>query len=147
MADGSGENDHNKRIDLLEDNQRETKVRLGEMDRRLMDQGTTLAHHSSKLDQIFQVVTQQQARPQFEASKALGVVRDVVLLILAVVGPAATLLVWMITTLTAANDRVQAVQIEYLASQVKEIKYVIGQAQSPRGWVPHLEPTQPKAGG
>lgn len=118
--------DSHKRLNALEDNATETKLRLGEMDRRLMDQGSTLTLHSGKLDQIFQVVTQQGARPQFDPIKVLGIVRDVILMVIAMVAPAATLLVWMITTMTAANDRVQEVQIQYIIKNQDELRQRIG---------------------
>lgn len=112
-----------QRISSLENNAVETKMRLGEMDRRLIDQATILGTHGSKMDQIFQVVNTLGAKPQFDFGRVISYVRDIVAITMMIATPMAGVIVWMIITITAANDRVQQLEVEHLKeTQAQMIK-------------------------
>lgn len=109
MTDEENTQVDDDRLEKLEKHATKTEGRLDTIEK-------TQGHHSTKLDQIFTAVTRAEGRPQFDLWKAVSSVRDV-LAIGAVIG---SLSVWLVLTLTAAENRVTETK---LAWQVEKIEW------------------------
>lgn len=98
------------RLDKLEDHALKTEGRLG-----IIEQ--TQSIHGTKLDQIVQAVTTYGARPVFDAHRTVSLVRDVVVM----ASVFSSLAVWLVLTLTSANDKVTETRLMYQERQIHEL--------------------------
>lgn len=122
----------NGRLALLEDHATRTEGRLGVIER-------TQGEHGDKLDRIMTAVTRYDASPKFDLQKNVSMIRDLVVMASVI----ASLAVWLVLTLTAANDRVtelklqqQAEKIEWLSKRVDWQPQFQNQAPVPKVDIP-----------
>ena len=99
------------RLEKLETHAVQTSSRLDHIER-------TQVHHGNKLDQIVTAVTRAEGKPVFEIAKTVSMVRD----LFAIGAILASLSIWLVLTLTAANDRVTELQIKYQADRLSWIE-------------------------
>ncbi len=128
MTIGVVDDDDNQRLDKLETHAMQTTARLDHIEK-------TQGQHSTKLDQIFTAVTRAEGRPSFDLWKAVSSVRDV-LAIGAVIG---TLSVWLVITLTAAENRVTETKIAWQAEKIEWQSERLRRLEASFNWVPRIE--------
>ena len=99
------------RLGTLEEHASKTEGRLGIIE--------GVQHtHGEKLDQIVNAVTRHDARPVFDMAKTVTMVAH-----LFVIGATvATLSVWLILILTAANDKVVEVELRITKERLNETR-------------------------
>jgi hypothetical protein len=127
------------RLDKLEGHAVSTEHRLGNLSAEIKGLGTIVNLQGSKLDQIIVAITTNEAAskaaPKFDAAKTLGVVKDIAYL----VGGIGALSIWLIMTLTASEDRVQAAKYSFLEERMNAIVRRLDRTDDRLGWAPRLE--------
>jgi hypothetical protein len=127
------------RLDKLEGHAVSTEHRLGNLSAEIKGLGTIVSSQGAKLDQIIIAVTTNdaanKARPQFDFAKTLSIVKDLAYL----VGGVGVLSIWLIVTLTAAEDRVQSAQYAFLVQRIDAIVKRLDRTDDRFGWSPKLE--------
>lgn len=106
----TGEVDTDDRLGTLERHAVKTESRLDGIERTQVD-------HGAKLERIVNAVTGFESRPRFDVHKILSSVRDLVV----VASVFASLSLWFVLTITAANDKATELEIKHQAEKV-EIK-------------------------
>jgi hypothetical protein len=116
----------NGRLALLEDHATRTEGRLGVIERTQVD-------HGDKLDRIVVAVTRYDALPKSDFSKNVSMARDLV-----VMGSVlASLAVWLVITLTAANDRVTDLRLQVVSEKIDWVTKRVD-------WQPQVQSVSPK---
>jgi hypothetical protein len=112
----------NGRLADLEGHATRTEGRLGVIERTQLDQGRVQIEHGDKLDRIMTAVTRYDARPIFNIHEWVRTAGVVIGLSLTAGGIFSSLAVWLVLTLTAANDRVQEVELRYTKERLTETR-------------------------
>lgn len=116
------------RLDKLENTSIQVEGRLGTIERRQEAQSVVI-------EKIHTAVTLAQGRPQFDFWKAVSSVRDL-FAICAVVG---SLSVWLVLTLTRAENDVTAIKLAWQADRIDMASKRIERLESSFSWVPRIE--------
>jgi hypothetical protein len=103
--------DTTARLETLEDHAIKTEGRLTVIE-------STQRSHGDKLDRIVEAVTTYGARPVFNLSGAISMVRD----IFAIASVIGGLAVWFVLTMTAANDRISQIEIAHMRERVATLE-------------------------
>lgn len=127
------------RLDKLEGHAVSTEHRLGNLSAEIKGLGAIVNSQGAKLDQIMQAVTANdaasKAAPKFDGAKTLTIVKDLAYLF-GLVGAVST---WLILTLTAAEDRVQATKYAFLEQRVDAVVRRMDRTDDRLGWMPRFE--------
>lgn len=127
------------RLDKLEQHAVSTENRLGGLTSAMQTLTTVQTTQGAKLDQILSMVMTQDATnkalPRFDFAKVLSLVKDSAYLV-ALVGALST---WLILTLTAAENRVQAAQYGFITQRMDAIVRRMDRNDDRLGWTPKVE--------
>lgn len=141
------------RLENIELRQAEQGRMLQSQGSKLDHQGATLTQHgdilhaqSSKLDQLIMAVTRAEAAPKFDWLRTLQAVALVVGMMMGVTVPAAGFGVWFVTTLTAKDNEVQNVRINYAQREREQdlarlaaLEKTVTSLYARAGWKPEVE--------
>lgn len=116
------------RLDKLETTSIQVEGRLGTIER-------TQAAQSVVIEKIHTAVTLAQGRPQFDIWKAVSSMRDI-FAICAIVG---SLSVWLVLTLTAANNQAQEIKLAWQSDRIEWANKRLERLEASFSWVPRIE--------
>ena len=135
MADA----DQGQRLSALEEHARSTETQLGELSQQVRGLASVQSGQSAKLDEIAKAVTRQEFAPRFDFAKSVSVVRDI-FAILSIIGG---LSIWLVLTLTAADNRVTDTTLSFILKRMERTDAVIQKLESRLDWGARTERATP----
>lgn len=124
-----------ERFSNLENHARSQEKQLGDLQHQVRNLAQVQNAQTVKLDKIAEAVTKQEFSPRFDFQKSVQIVRDLFVVAATIGG----LSIWLVITLTAANDQVAAVKLEYITKTQELHKQALERLESRFGWVPRVE--------
>lgn len=124
--------DHDGRLDKLEDHAVRTEGRLSAIEGTQAAHGSKLDSIAASIGQLSTSLVRYDSRPVFDFHAWVKTV-GVLFTVCAILGGLAT---WFVLTMTAADNRVTAVRLDYQASELQRIRDAMG-------WRPTFESKAP----